>query len=101
MASAEKISKKSVNTKANISIEALLTARQLLASALEMSPDEIPEGLIIGQWASWDSLAHMRLILALEEHMGLSLPPASIVAIGGLKDIAAIVEEKPLISSEI
>ena len=86
-----------MNTKGDTSAEALLTARQLLASALEMNLDEIPDDLMIGQWASWDSLAHMRLILALEEYMGISLPPAKIVAISSLKDVAAIVEDKPLI----
>ena len=67
-------------------------ARQLLASALEMEIQEIPDDAAIGFVEKWDSLAHMRLIMALEEHKGESLAPDVVVAIGTLNDIESIVK---------
>ncbi len=68
-------------------------ARQLLATALEMVPAEIEDDAAIGRLNNWDSLAHMRLIMALEEHMGIQLAPDVVVAISDLSDIASILEE--------
>ena len=68
-------------------------ARQLLATALEMVPAEIEDDAAIGRLNNWDSLAHMRLIMALEEHMGIQLAPDVVVAINDLSDIASILEE--------
>ncbi len=71
----------------------LPVARQLLASALEMEPSELPDDAAIGQVANWDSLAHMRLIMGLEEHMAAPLPPEAVVSIGSLADIVTVLEE--------
>ncbi len=45
-------------------------ARQLLAAAMEMDPADVPDDAAIGRVKNWDSLAHMRLITALEEYIG-------------------------------
>jgi acyl carrier protein len=50
-------------------------ARGLLASAMEMDAADIPDDAAIGRLENWDSLAHMRLIMALEQHMGAPLTP--------------------------
>jgi len=70
----------------------LQAARQLLASVLEMQAADIADDAGIGELASWDSLAHMRLIMAMEAQMGTSLSPGNVVAIGSLQDIAAVLE---------
>jgi acyl carrier protein len=70
--------------------DSLQAARQLLASVLQMEAADIVDDAGIGQLAGWDSLAHMRLIMAMEADMGLPLSPGNVVAIGSLQDIATV-----------
>lgn len=60
---------------------------------MEMEPSDVPDDAAIGRLKNWDSLAHMRLILALEEHIGTQLTPDTVVAIGSLSDIATALED--------
>jgi acyl carrier protein len=76
---------------ASVSNEAWETARRLLASALEMEPEEIADDAGMDQLQNWDSLAHMRLMMALETELGEPLSAEAILSIDGLKDIAAVV----------
>lgn len=75
-----------------LSDEAWNTARQLLASALEMAPAEIADGAGMDQLHNWDSLSHIRLMLALEAYINAPLAPDVIVSIGSLRDIAHVVQ---------
>ena len=70
--------------------EGLQAARQLLASVLEMEAADIADDAGIGLLAGWDSLAHMRLIMAMEADMGRPLSSGNVVAIGCLRDIATV-----------
>ena len=70
--------------------ETLQAARQLLASVLEIEAAEIADDAGIGQLAGWNSLAHMRLIMAMEADMGRPLSPGNVVAIGSLRDVATV-----------
>lgn len=69
-------------------------AREILSGALEMAPDTLPGDAAIGAVEAWDSLAHMRLILALEEAVGGELEAVEIIGIERLTDIAAILERR-------
>ena len=69
------------------------TARGLLAAAMEMEVADIPDDAAIGRLESWDSLAHMRLILALEEQMGTALTPDTVVGLGSLADVVTVLED--------
>lgn len=69
-------------------------ARRLLAAAVSMEPAEIGTDAAIGVLPEWDSLAHMRLITALEEHLGRELPPDAVVAIESLADVVAMLERQ-------
>ena len=69
------------------------TARSLLAAAMEMEVADIADDAAISRLDSWDSLAHMRLILALEEHMGAELTPDTVVGLGSLVDVVTVLEE--------
>ncbi len=68
-------------------------ARKLLASAMEMDPADVPDDAAIGQQENWDSMAHLRLIAAIEEHIGSPLEAETVVAIASLNDIAGVLEE--------
>jgi len=72
--------------------EELQAARQLLAEVLDMEATEIADDAGFGDLASWDSLAHMRLIMAMEAQMSAQLSPGNVVALGSLLDIATVLE---------
>lgn len=67
-------------------------ARELLADALEIEPSEVGADASIDTMASWTSMGHMRLILALEEALGGQLDSATIVEIASIDDVASVLE---------
>ncbi|MCZ6773326.1 MAG: phosphopantetheine-binding protein [Proteobacteria bacterium] len=70
--------------------ENAVTARRLLANALQMNVDELESDAAIGRTERWDSLAHMNLILALEQYLGQPLDTDTMLAIESLADIIAL-----------
>lgn len=66
------------------------TASCLLAIALQVEPDQIDLDTAIGHSERWDSLAHMRLVLALEEHMGKPLEPVQMLGIESISNVIEI-----------
>ena len=64
-------------------------ARELLARALNVDEQHVDSSTMIGVTRQWDSLAHMRLILALEEVLGNELDMEAVVNIGSLSDVEA------------
>lgn len=62
-------------------------AKTLLAQATERELSEVPESASVETWDAWDSLSHMRLILAMEAHLGRELPPEAVVEIASLPDV--------------
>jgi acyl carrier protein len=68
------------------------TARKLLADALGLSESSLPANARLGQVEQWDSLAHARVLLALEERLGAPLDAEVAVTIESLDDIARVIE---------
>lgn len=66
----------------------LTRARTLLADATGVEAAAVPETARIGRFEPWDSLAHMRLILAIEEQIGRMLDPDETIRIDCLDDVA-------------
>ena len=69
-------------------------AIQLLAGALMMSEREIPPNARLGRIEQWDSLAHARLLLALEEKLRRQLTTDEAVALESLDDIARLLDRR-------
>lgn len=67
-----------------------LQAKKLLAAATNCDPMTIPDDVRIGKFERWDSLAHLRLVLAIEEQIGRQLDPDESVRIESLADIAVL-----------
>jgi acyl carrier protein len=65
-------------------------AKQLLAEATNCDPAPIADDAAIGGFESWDSLAHLRWVPALEEQIGRQLDPDESVRIETLADITAL-----------
>ena len=65
-------------------------ARELLAAALNLPEQDVGKSTMIGVTEQWDSLAHMRLMLALEEALGGELDMEAVVNIANLSDVEAM-----------
>lgn len=61
---------------------------RVLAQAVGVDEDKVPTDAAIGVWEPWDSLAHMRIVLALEEELGKSLPLVEIVELTTLQQVS-------------
>jgi acyl carrier protein len=73
-------------------MSAAATARRLLAEALALAEGDLPPNPRIGEIEQWDSLAHTRILVALEERLGKPLDPEDAVTIESLDDIARLLE---------
>ena len=69
-------------------------ATQLLAGALMMSDADVPSDARLGRIEQWDSLAHARLLLALEEKLHRQLTTDEAVAVESLDDIARLLNRR-------
>jgi len=67
--------------------------RMIVARAVGIAEKDLPPDAAIGQWGPWDSLAHMRIVLALEDDLGVALPMEQIVEIEALADIERLLSE--------
>ena len=67
-------------------------ARALLAAALELDPAAVGPDASIATLEAWDSLAHLRLVQAIEQAIGGELPGETIVEIVSLADVTAVLE---------
>jgi len=65
-------------------------ARALLAEALEIDPAALGPDPSMDNCEAWTSVAHLRLILALEEKLGVELAPDDALAIQSLADVARL-----------
>jgi acyl carrier protein len=72
----------------------LAGAKKLLAEAIHVDIATIPDAARIGGFERWDSLAHLRLILALEETIGRQLDPDEAVQIESLEDVAGLLDRR-------
>lgn len=69
-------------------INDLKVAKALLAEVTQRKVEEIPDEASVENWDAWDSLSHMRLILAMEQKLGRELPPEAVIDIANLQDVA-------------
>ncbi len=65
-------------------------ARRLVADSLERDLEEVPPDGTLETVPGWDSLGHLRIILAVEEALGRSLQGAEIAAIAGIADLTLL-----------
>jgi acyl carrier protein len=70
--------------------DAILRARMLVAAAVDRPVDVVPADGTVDTVPGWDSLAHVRILGAVEEALGRQLTSAEIAGIRGLPDIAAL-----------
>ena len=66
----------------------------LIAEVMEIDATSVTESTRMDQVGSWDSLNHLRLMLAIEEAFGMSLPPARMADMTSVPAILRVVQEK-------
>jgi acyl carrier protein len=69
------------------------TIRAVMAQVLRLPVDRIGADAAIGNVPNWDSTAHMRMMLALEDAFGIELDEAHMVEMTSLARIRIAVEE--------
>jgi len=65
-------------------------ATLLLAEGLGLPPEAVPADARIGSVEQWDSLAHARILIALEAALGRTIDAEEILRVESLADIAAL-----------
>jgi acyl carrier protein len=67
--------------------------RAIMARILRLPVERIGPDAAIGSIPNWDSTAHMRIMLALEDEFGVELNESQMVEMTSLAKIRAVVEE--------
>ena len=67
--------------------------RAIMAEVLRLPAERIGPDAAIGNVPNWDSTAHMRMMLALEDEFGVDLDESHMVEMTSLAKIRAVVEE--------
>lgn len=65
-------------------------AKAIVAEATKIPSSSLPEDANIVTLAAWDSIAHIGVILGLEEKLGEQLSPEMIVSVTSLESIAML-----------
>jgi acyl carrier protein len=73
--------------------------RAVMAQVLRLPVDRIGADAAIGNLPNWDSTAHMRMMLALEDAFGITLDETHMVEMTSLARIRATVEELQAVKS--
>lgn len=71
---------------------AMIEARRLLAQALELDEVGIADDALLETLEGWDSIVHLRLVIAIETAIGAELPTEEILEIKALKDVARLLD---------
>ena len=68
--------------------------KQLLASALGVSVERIGDDAARGKLRGWDSIGHVGIIAALEDHFAVKLDDAELLRMTSLPEIVAVLRAK-------
>ena len=68
--------------------------KEIIASNLNVSVDEIDEDTAIGDIAEWDSLRHIRIISAIENEFGFRFTPDVMMDLEDVSDIVSATEAR-------
>lgn len=71
----------------------LTSPYDLVAEALEATRESIDDESSMGEHPHWDSLNHVGIIVAIENHYGISIPDSEIMKYDNMKAIIALYEK--------
>lgn len=64
--------------------------RRILAAGLELAETSIPEDASFETMEEWDSIAHMRIVMAIEAEIGRPVTTDEVLQLMSLSDVNAI-----------
>lgn len=68
--------------------------RRLAADVMHKTIDEVPADGTRDSISGWDSMAHVNLVLALEQHFGVQFKPEEMMEMLSIELTAMLVDEK-------
>jgi acyl carrier protein len=68
--------------------------KEVMGAILDVPPDGIGPGTNTDNIAGWDSLKHMRLIIALEEAFDLTIPDEEVTTMTSYEIVKLVVAEQ-------
>lgn len=71
----------------------LTTAKGLIAGCVNQSVADVADDARIGTLEGWDSIAHISIVLAIEERLGRTLTSDEIIAVTGVASVADILKQ--------
>ena len=72
----------------------LLEVRRIAADTLDRQLDAVPADATRDTLPGWDSMAHVNLVLAVEQHFDLQFRPEEMLEMLSLELVAMLVDEK-------
>lgn len=66
----------------------------IIAQELELAPAEVPEDASAETLQAWDSLGHMKLVMAIEQELGVRFATAEIPELTSVPKLVAALEKK-------
>ena len=72
-----------------------LRVRQIVADTLNLPLDEVPPDAHMGSLAEWESMAHLMLVLSLEQEFARQFSPDEVERMKGVQDIVARLASSP------
>lgn len=67
-------------------------AAALLAAALDLEPHSVDESMALESTEKWDSLAHLRLVLAIEDSLHRALRTEEVLSLTCFADVASLLQ---------
>ncbi len=68
--------------------------KEVVAGALEVSPDQITVDLAYGDIPEWDSMGHMNVMMAMEDRFGVEITTENIAQLTSLPILCAYLAER-------
>ena len=73
-----------------------MTIKRIMADILELDPESISDSTSMDHTGSWDSLAHINLMTALEQEFGVALEIDEIESMRSFSHIRTVLQRKLL-----
>jgi len=78
----------------DVNAAARARSRMLVAQAISVPAELLPENATLGSVEAWDSLAHMRLLLAIEESLERELTTEEAASVMSLADVERLLSDR-------
>ena len=70
--------------------------KQILSDTLGVAEKRITEESSVENMENWDSLAHLNIVMSLEQHFGISISPMEAVEMTNLKSMRQVLRNREI-----